>query len=48
MVDDYIVDKALDNIKEIISIEKIDDAKILIETDDKLPADITLKKMLRY
>ena len=34
MVDDYMVDKGSDNIKEIIGIEKIDDTKILIETDD--------------
>ena len=42
MVDDYIIDKVLDKIKEIIRIEKFDDTKILIDTDDKLPDDITL------
>ena len=30
-------------IKEIICIEKFDDTKVLIETDDKLPDDITFK-----
>ena len=43
MVDDYMLDKALDKIKGIIGIEKIDGTKILIETDDKLPNDISLK-----
>ena len=47
MVDDYMLEKVLDKIKEIIGIEKFDDAKILIDTEDKLPDDITLK-MLRY
>ena len=42
-VDDYMLDKALDKIKGIIGIEKIDDTKILIETDDKLPDGISLK-----
>ena len=35
MVDDYTLDKVLDKIKRI-DIEKLDDTKILIETDDKL------------
>ena len=30
-------------IKEIICIEKFDDTKVLTETDDKLPDDITFK-----
>ena len=34
------------NIKEIISIEKFDDTKTLIDTDDKLPDDITLEKFI--
>ena len=42
-VDDYMLDKALDKIKGIIGIEKIDDTKILIETNDKLPDGISLK-----
>ena len=43
MVDDNNLDKVLDNIQKIIGIEKLDDTNILIETDDKLPDDITLK-----
>ena len=35
MVDDYTLDKVLDKIKRI-DIEKLDDTKILTETDDKL------------
>ena len=31
----------MDKIKEIIGIEKFYDAKILIDTDDKLPDNIT-------
>ena len=31
MVDDYMLDKVLDKIKEIIAIEKFDNTKILIE-----------------
>ena len=46
MVDDYMLEKVLDKIKEIIGIEKFD-TKILIDIEDKLPDDITLK-MLRY
>ena len=46
MVDDYMVDKVLDKVKEIIDIEKSDDTKILINTDHKLSNDITLKKFV--
>ena len=31
------LDKEVDKIKEIIGIEKFDNTKILIDTDDKLP-----------
>ena len=34
MVHDYVLDKILDKIKEIIDIEEFDNAKILIDTDD--------------
>ena len=44
MLDYYIVDKALDKTKEIIGIEKFDDTKILINTDNRLSDDITLKR----
>ena len=41
MVDDNILDKVWDNIKKIIGTEKVDDTKIFIEADDKLPDDIS-------
>ena len=41
MVNDCMLDKALNKFKEIIGIEKGDDLKTLIETDYKLPDDIT-------
>ena len=41
MVDDYMTNKVLYNIKEIIGTETFDDNKILINTDDKLPDGIT-------
>ena len=43
---DHVRDKILDEIKDIIGIEKFDNTKILIETDDKLPFNITLKNVL--
>ena len=46
MVDDYILHKVLDKLKEIIKIKKLDDTKILIDTDDKLPDDITIKNLV--
>ena len=46
MVDDYILHKVLDKLKEIIEIKKLDDTKILIDTDDKLPDDITIKNLV--
>ena len=42
MVDDNILDKALKKIKEIKGIKKFDDTKILVDTGDKFPDDITL------
>ena len=45
MVDDYIVDKVLDKIKEIIGIEKFDDTRILIDTDDNCQMTLLLKKL---
>ena len=44
IVDDYMLGRVLDKIKEIIGIAKFDDTKILIDTDDKLP----LKRLLYY
>ena len=46
MVDDYMLHKLLDNIKEMIGIGKFDDTNILIDMDDKLPDDITLKNVV--
>ena len=46
MVDDYMLDELLDKIKEIICIEKLDNIKILIDRDDKLPDHITLKNVV--
>ena len=47
MVNDYMLDKVLDKIKETIDISKFDATKILTDTfdftDDKLPDYITLK-----
>ena len=40
------LDKVLDKIKEIISIQKVDDSRILIDTDNKLLDDITLKNVV--
>ena len=45
MVDDYIVDKVLDKIKEIIGIEKFDDTRILIDKDDNCQMTLLLKKL---
>ena len=39
MINYNILDKVLDKIKEIKGIEKFDDTKILIDTDDKLILD---------
>ena len=36
MIGNDVFDEKLDKIKEIIDMEKFDDTKILIETDDKL------------
>ena len=45
MIDDNILVKVLGKVK-IINIKKFDDTKILIDTDDKLPDDITLKNVV--
>ena len=45
IVDDYILGRILDKIKEIIGLEKFDDTKILINTDDELSDGITLKRV---
>ena len=40
------LDKIWDEIKDIIGIGKFDNTKKLIETNDKLPDDITLKNVV--
>ena len=42
MINDYVLEKELDKIKETIVILKLDEAKIVIDTDDKLPDYINL------
>ena len=46
MVNDNILDKVFDKIKRIVGIGKFDDTKILINTDDKLPNNITLNNVV--
>ena len=46
LAEDYMLYRILDKIKEIIGIAKFDDTKILIDTDDKLSDNITLKSVL--
>ena len=46
ILDDYVENKVLDRITEIIGIEKTDNTKILIDTDDKLSDDVTLKDIV--
>ena len=43
MTDDYMLDKVLYKIKNIIDIEKFDNTKILIDARNKLPNDTALK-----
>ena len=42
----YVLDEVLHRIKEIISIEKFDNTKILADIDDKLPDNITLANVV--
>ena len=46
MVNDYMLDKVLNKIKETTDIVKFDDTKILVDTDDKLTDYIALKNVL--
>ena len=46
MVNDCMLNKVFRKIKEIIGIENFDDTKILIETGNKLPDDITFKNVV--
>ena len=45
IVDNYMLEKLLEKIKEIIGIDQFDDTKVLIETDVKLPDGITLRML---
>ena len=46
MVDDYMLERVLDKITEIIGTEYFDNTKILIDTNDQLPQDITWKNVV--
>ena len=46
MVDEYILEHMLEKSKEIKSIEKLDDTEILIDIDDTLGDEITLKNVV--
>ena len=43
MTDDCLLDEVLDRIEKVITIEEFGKTKILINTDDILPDNITLK-----
>ena len=46
MIDDYMLRKVMEKIKWIIDIEKFDNTELLIDTDHKIPDDITLKNIV--
>ena len=46
MTDDFVLDKVLFKIKDIICIEKFKNTKRLIDTNNKLPDNITLKNVM--
>ena len=46
IVNDYVLDKILDQVNEIIGIEIFDDTQTLIDTDDKLPDNISSQKFV--
>ena len=48
MVDDYMLDKVLDKINGITGIVKFGNTRILVDTNDKLPNDITLKNAVIF
>ena len=43
MVDDYVLNNVLDRVEKILGIEEFGNTKILFNTDDVLPDNITLK-----
>ena len=46
MVNDYMLDKVLGKIAEMIGIEKFDNTKIFIDADDKLSNNIIFKNIV--
>ena len=40
MLNDYMLDKVLDKINEKIGTVELDDTKIMIDTDEKLPVNM--------
>ena len=46
MVEDYMLEKILENIKEITGFEKFDEIKILIDMDDLFSDDISFKNIV--
>ena len=46
MVDNYVLYKVLDKLKETIGIEKLGNTEILIVIDDRLPEDIIFKNFV--
>lgn len=46
MLNDFMLDEVLEKIRMIISIEKFDETKILINMDDQLSDQITLKRVV--
>ena len=48
IVNDHILDKVLDGIKQVTGIENFDNTKILIDTYEKLSEDITFKNVVIF
>ena len=48
IIDNNILDKELDKTKKTVDIETFDDTEILIDTNNKLSDDITLKDVLMW
>ena len=46
MIDEYMPNKLLNNVKKITGIKEFDDAQILIVTHDKFPNDNILKNLV--
>lgn len=46
MTNDYMLDGVLDKIKMIVGIEKLDNTKVLVDTDDKQADKFTLKNVI--